>query len=96
MLIAIIYGILIPTMVDRSISVHLLLHLDDAPGKTLIKQELSNRLSGNYVLEKRYTDHEQQGSIVLKAGKVHLTHKGELAAKIFLYNQKILNLKKTY
>ena len=93
---AVIYAILVPTMVDRSISVHLLLHLDNASEKMLQIDELSSRLSGSYVLEKRYIDHEQQGSIVIKDNEVHLTTKGEIVAKVFLYNQYILKLKKTY
>lgn len=95
-LIAIIYSILVPTMVDRSISVYMLLYLDESPSKELNFDELNTKLQASSILHKRFIEHEEAGSIELKGNKVLLTTKGQVAAKIFLFNKNILNLKRNY
>ncbi len=95
-LIATIYSILVPTMVDRSISVYMLLYLDESPSKEMNFNELNGKLQANSILHKRFVEHEEAGSIELKGDRVLLTTKGRIAAKIFLFNKNILNLKQNY
>ncbi len=91
-----IYSILIPTMVDRSISVYLLIYLNDAKNNELEVEELKKRLRNPQIIEKRLTEHQRSGAIEIKNNKIKITKKGKILANIFLYDEKILKLKKNY
>lgn len=74
----------------------MLLYLDESPSKEMNFNELNGKLQANSILHKRFVEHEEAGSIELKGDRVLLTTKGRIAAKIFLFNKNILNLKQNY
>ena len=83
-----IYSILIPAMVDRSISVYMLLYLDESQSGQMDFNNLKVKLESDAILEKRFLEHQGAGSIEIKDNTVYLTTKGKIVAKIFLYNKK--------
>ena len=91
-LLMLIYGILVPTMVDRSITVDLLLRLERVPENLMILDDLSNDLFKESVLKKRYTEQVRNGNIVIQNNNVRLTTKGKLVSKLFLYNRNVLKI----
>lgn len=93
---AILYSVLIPTMVDRSISVYMLIYLEEAQNNEINFDELRKKLQSNSILNQRFNEHNLEGTIEFKDDNVKLTKKGSMVAKIFLYNQKVLNLKTNY
>ena len=91
-----IYAILVPTMVDRSLSVYMLVYLDESVDGSLTKDQLKNMLINETILEKRIAEHERAGAISVDGEKITLTKKGRLASKIFMYDLEVLALKRNF
>ncbi len=91
-----IYAILVPTMVDRSLSVYMLVYLQESADGSLSKDELRKMLINDTILEKRIAEHQRAGAILVDGEKITLTKKGRLASKIFMYDLEILALKKNF
>ena len=91
-----IYAILIPTMVDRSLSVYMLVYLDENSNGSLTKDELKKMLIKDVILEKRIEEHLRAGAIELDGTNVKITKKGRVVSKIFMYDMAILDLKRNF
>lgn len=91
-----LYVTLIPTMVDRSITVYTLLSLHDAGPDGLSEKSISEQLRGNRIIEKRFEDLEKTGAINNNNGQLTLTQRGYVSAMVFALNMKILSLDREY
>ncbi len=90
----IIYSLLIPTVVDRSLSIYLLKHLDKNKG-SLTMSELTKIAKDDYfkdmnVLETRINEQLATGSIEVVNNEVVLTDKGKNLIYIFSFIKSFL------
>jgi len=95
-LIAAIYSVVIPIMVDRSLTVDMLMRMYNSKDKKISVSELRN-LSIDNALELRLLEQKNNGIIKIDSDQISLTAKGKTIAKIFIFNNrflKIRNLKK--
>lgn len=91
-----IYSILVPAMVDRSLSVYMLVYLDESGYESLTINELKRRLINDSIVKKRIEDHIRAGTIEIRGDKIIITKKGRIASKIFMYNRDLLDLKRNF
>ncbi len=90
------YGSMGPIMADRSVSVFLLILLDeDREGKGS-GDELANRLGGHAMFDKRYFEHEDVGALKKNGDTLTITPKGRRIAKFYMFLINLLKLKKNY
>lgn len=92
-LIATLYSVLIPVMLDRSITVNMFLEMYQADNHTVTVSDLRSSSFNSGVISKRLNEQVDSGVIVIEDGKVILTEKGKFIAAIFYYNNKLLNIK---
>ena len=92
-LIATLYSVLIPVMIDRSITVDMFLRMYQANNYSITESELRNNSFNSSVISKRLNEQVDSGVIVINDGKIKLTTKGKFIASIFYYNNKLLNIK---
>ena len=92
-LLAALYSLLIPTMIDRSITVDMLLRMYQANNYTVLESELKNNTFNSSVISKRLEEQIESGVIVIENNEIKLTKKGRFIAAIFYYNNKVLNIK---
>jgi hypothetical protein len=92
---ATIYSIVVPTLIDRSLSVYVLEKLHQYGGG--IKQDaFGDVIKRDYfderrVIDARLTEQLHSGTITIKNGCVHLTPRGELVMRLSqLYGQALL------
>ena len=90
------YITLIPTMVDRSITVFILLNLNQAASKGVDIRSLKQQLQNERIINKRFEELSDLGIIHIQNNRVYLSKNGVLSAKIFLYDMKIFKLDKEY
>jgi len=91
-LIVAIYAILIPTMVDRSISVDIVAKI--AEHKQFSRKELIDSIDLDCVFKKRFEEQISKGLIKEDMEKnLIITQKGKIVSSIFMWNKKILNMK---
>ena len=91
-LLALNYGVLFPTMVDRSLSVHLVLELYQAPNHNLDIAQIKNKLDYDYIIAKRLKEQSTSNLIKIVDEQVYLTRKGKILAAIFYLDGKIFNV----
>lgn len=93
-LIAVIYSIMIPTLVDRSLSVYMLEKLHQYEGG--IKQDaIADVIKNDYfderrVIDARLTEQLNSGTIAIKNGCIRLTPRGEFVARLTQLYRKVL------
>ncbi|MDG1436745.1 MAG: hypothetical protein P8P83_03040 [Rickettsiaceae bacterium] len=92
-LFAVIYAVLIPTMVDRSISVDLLTALAVEPSGTMSASQLEKAINMDDVLDKRFDEQVHTGLMSKTIdGRLKITNKGKFVASVFILNSKVLNI----
>ena len=91
-----IYAVLVPTMVDRSLSVYMLVYLEESKDGVLAKEDLKKMLINDTILDKRIAEHLRAGAIEVDGEKIKITTKGKIVSKIFMYDLAILNLKRNF
>ncbi len=91
-----LYVTLLPTMVDRSITVYTLLSLRDAGPKGMSEAEISEKLSGNRIIEKRFEELQETGAILNNNGQLTLSPRGSMSAAVFALDMKLLSLDREY
>lgn len=93
-LIAVIYSIMVPTLIDRSLSLYMLEKLHQYGGG--IKQDaVANVIEGEYfaergVVDARLTEQLNSGTIAVTNGCVRLTPRGEFVARLSQFSRKAL------
>ena len=93
-LIAVIYSIMVPTLIDRSLSIYMLEKLHQYGGG--IKQDaVANVIEGEYfaergVVDARLTEQLNSGTIAVTNGCVRLTPRGEFVARLSQFSRKAL------
>jgi glucan phosphoethanolaminetransferase (alkaline phosphatase superfamily) len=93
----IVYSLVIPTVVDRSLSIYLLNYLKN--NKPLKMSELTKIAQDNYivdmqVIETRVNEQLATGSIIVNNDEITLTNKGKKLLLIFSFVKKYLLPKK--
>jgi len=91
-----LYVTLVPTMVDRSITVYTLLSLRDAGPNGLSEKVISERLRGNRIIEKRFEELEATGAINNNNGQLTLTPRGYISSTVFSLDMMALSLDREY
>ena len=81
------YSILIPTAIDRSLSIYMLEQIDEKNG-SLDLETFETQISKNYfydmnVIKTRINEQIETGSIDLKNNEISLTEKGKILLGIF-------------
>ena len=83
-------------MVDRSLSVYLLIYLLEEKRGVLSKERLYSKFTVKDIMDKRLEEHSMAGAISLKGSDVAITKRGRVVAGIFSLNLKLLNLKRNF
>ncbi len=91
-----LYAVLVPTMVDRSLSVYMLVYLQESAQGFLSKEDLKKMLINDSILDKRIQEHLRAGAIEIDGDKIKITEKGRIVSKIFMYDLAILDLKRNF
>jgi hypothetical protein len=87
------YAVLIPTMVDRSISVKILTSLYQDHELKLSKEQLIKSINFSNVIEKRFEELEKECLINYDIdNNIIITKKGKFIASIFIINGKFLKI----
>lgn len=79
---------------DRSISIRIMIELENSPQQGLSKEELYQYYNGDMIMDKRLNDMIYGQYVKLVNGKYINTKKGKIYAKVFKYFKKYLNLGK--
>ena len=90
------YGSMGPIMADRSVSVFLLILLDENDEGTGSSNYMADRLGGHAMFDKRFIEHEEVGAITIKDDTLQVTSKGKRIARFYLFLINLLKLKKNY
>jgi len=91
-LMATIYSIVIPIMVDRSITVDMIMQIYSSENKTISLLKLQ-KLSIDNAFKLRIKEQLESGIIKLKNDQIQLTEKGKIIARIFILNNKALQIR---
>lgn len=91
-LISIIYAIVLPIMVDRSLTVDMFLQMYNSKNYSIKLEKLKELVLKNG-MNIRLSEQLNSGLIIVKNDEVKLTPKGLIIAKIFDFNNKILNIR---
>jgi hypothetical protein len=90
---SLLYAVLIPTMIDRSISVKILTSLYQEHELKLSKEQLIKSINFSNVIEKRFEEFEKIGLINYDIdNNIIITKKGKFIASIFIINGKFLKI----
>lgn len=93
-LLAVIYSIMVPTLLDRSLSVYILdrLHRDGNGIKEAIFTDLiaQDYFTERGVLDARLTEQLESGTIVIEHGCIRLTSRGKLIARFSQFYREAL------
>ena len=79
-----LYSLLLPSSVDRSVSVHIVKLLYLAPGQRMSESELLGLYTHDDMLRKRFNDCISTGIIEREGDKLVLTRKGARIARLYL------------
>lgn len=90
------YGSMGPIMADRSVSVFLLILLDEDKDGKGSANYMADRLGGHFMFDKRFIEHSDVGAIKQDGDTLTVTKKGKKIAKFYLFLINLLNLKKNY
>ncbi len=78
-----LYGLLLPSSVDRSVSVHVVSLLALAPGRRMTEAEFFNVYTHDDMLQKRFVDCINTGIIKREGDQLELTTKGAKIAWLY-------------
>jgi hypothetical protein len=81
---ACLYSLLLPSSVDRSVSVHIVKLLYLAPSQRMTEQELFRLYTHGDVLEKRFNDCLSTGIIKREGNELTLTPHGARIARLYM------------
>ncbi len=91
-LISLIYAIVVPIMVDRSLTVDMFLQMYNSKNHSIKLAKLKEIVLENG-MNIRISEQLDSGVIILKNDEVKLTPKGLMIAKLFHINNKLLNIR---
>ena len=91
-----LYGLLLPSSVDRSVSVHIVSLLALAPGRRMTEAELFGVYTHDDMLQKRFADCVNTGIIERDGEQLVLTKKGALIAGLYTVVGEGLGMKLWY
>ena len=91
-----LYGLLLPSSVDRSVSVHIVSLLALAPGRRMTEAELFNVYTHDDMLQKRFADCVNTGIIERNGDQLVLTKKGAQIAWLYTFVGEGLGMKLWY
>ena len=91
-----IYASMGPIMADRSLSIFLLILINEGKDNTASISYLKKRLDCNDMFNKRFVEHQKVGAISRNLDLLTVTKQGRRIAMIYLYMIKLLRLKKNY
>jgi hypothetical protein len=80
-----LYGLLLPSSVDRSVSVHIVSLLALAPGRRMTEAELFEVYTHDDMLQKRFLDCVNTGIIEREGDQLVLTKKGAAIARLYTF-----------
>ena len=90
-LLVIIYSFLFPVMIDRSITVNMLLMMKSAGDAGVYLKDLKINKFQDKVFDKRFREMSRSGVIEIKNNKAKLTTKGRIVSTIFYINKYAFN-----
>ena len=91
-LISLMYGIVLPIMVDRSLTVDMFLQMYNSKNNSIKIDKLKELVLENG-MNIRLSEQLNSGLIVIKNDEVQLTNKGLRIAKLFYFNNRILKIR---
>lgn len=91
-LISLMYGIVLPIMVDRSLTVDMFLQMYNSKNNSIKIDKLKELVLENG-MNIRLSEQLNSGLIVVKNDEVQLTTKGLRIAKLFYFNNRILKIR---
>ena len=89
-LLALLYSFLVPVMVNRSITVNMMMMMRSAGDKGVYLKDLKHNEFQDNVFDKRFKEMSQSGIIKIKNKKAKLTRKGKIVSLIFYINKYIM------
>ena len=91
-LISLMYGIVLPIMVDRSLTVDMFLQMYNSKNNSIKIDKLKELVLENG-MNIRLSEQLNSGLIVIKNDEIKLTNKGLRIAKLFYFNNRILKIR---
>ena len=91
-LISLMYGIVLPIMVDRSLTVDMFLQMYNSKNNSIKIDKLKELVLENG-MNIRLSEQLNSGLIVIKNDEIQLTNKGLRIAKLFYFNNRILKIR---
>jgi hypothetical protein len=90
------YGSMGPIMADRSVSVFLLILLNENETGKLSGHEMANYLGGHAMFDKRFEEHADVGAITVDEDTLAITDKGRRIAVFYTFILNVLKLKRNF